>query len=194
MLASTNQGKLKEVKKLLSDIEIEVLSLSDFPEAPEVIEEGKTFEENALKKARQIAEYTKKLTIADDSGLEVLALGGAPGIKSSRFAEDDKERVDKLLKMMEGKKDRKAKFTCVIAIVKPGSEVTIARGEVEGVITEAPKGSYGFGYDPVFVPRGYTKTFAEMSIEKKNKVSHRAKALTKAKMVLQEMLGNLNSI
>lgn len=194
MLASANQGKLKELKKLLSDIEIEVLSLSDFPEAPEVIENGETFEENALKKATQIAEYTKKLTLADDSGLEVLALGGAPGIKSSRFAENDKERVNKLLKMMEGKKDREAKFTCAIAIAKPGSEVKVVRGEVEGVITEAPKGSHGFGYDPVFVAEGYSKTFAEMPLKEKNKISHRAKALTKAKIVLQEILDNLSSI
>ncbi|MDI6785413.1 MAG: XTP/dITP diphosphatase [bacterium] len=188
VLASTNQGKLKELRKLLSDIEIKVLSLNDFPEAPEVIEDGITFEENALKKAMQIAKYTKKLAIADDSGLEVLALGGAPGVESSRFAKNDKERVDKLLKVMENKRNREAKFICAIAIANPGNEVKVVRGEVEGVITEAPKGNCGFGYDPVFVAEGYTKTFAEISMEEKNKISHRAKALIKAKKVLEEKL------
>lgn len=189
VLASTNQGKLRELEEFLRDLEVKFLSLSDFPEIPKVVENGKTFEENALKKAMHLAKHISKLAIADDSGLEVNALGGVPGVNSSRFAEDDEKRIGKLLKMMKGKKDRRAKFVCAIAIVKSEGEAKVVKGEVEGIITEIPKGDHGFGYDPLFMANNYTKTFAEMSIEEKNKVSHRAKALTKAKKVLKEMLG-----
>ncbi|MFH1449010.1 MAG: XTP/dITP diphosphatase [bacterium] len=187
VLASKNQGKLKELREMVSDSKIKILSLDDFPEIPEIIEDGKTFKENAFKKASQVANYTDKIALSDDSGLEVFALGGSPGVESARFAKNDQERIEKLLKIMEGEKDRRAKFCCVIAVAKPKGEVKAVEGEIKGFISERPQGFYGFGYDPIFIPDGYYQTFAEMTAKEKNKISHRAKALAKAKEVLREM-------
>ena len=188
VLATHNQGKVKELTKMLrSDAgtlqQIEVVSLKAYPDAPEVVEDGETYMENAVKKASAIAEYTGCLALADDAGLEVDALNGAPGIHSKRWAGEDATdaiRIAKLLQALEGRTDRRARFIAAIAVVHPNSVPKGVRGVCEGYITHAPKGETGFGYDPVFVPDGYEQTFAELGEEIKNQISHRAKALKKA--------------
>ena len=161
----------------------EVISLAAYPEAPEVIEDGTTYMENAAKKAAVIAEYTGYLTLADDAGLEVAALNGAPGIHSKRWAGEDATdaiRIAKLLQALEGVTDRRARFVAAIAVVHPDTPPEGVLGVCEGHIRHAPIGESGFGYDPVFVPDGYNQTFAELGEEIKNQISHRAKALAQA--------------
>ena len=165
----------------------EVISLNAYPDAPEVIEDGKTYMENAAKKASVIAEYTSHLTLADDAGLEVGALNGAPGINSKRWAGEDATdaiRIAKLLQALEGVTDRCARFVAAIAVVHPDTTPEGVLGVCEGHIRHAPVGESGFGYDPVFVPDGYDRTFAELGEEIKNRISHRAKALEKALALL----------
>ena len=162
---------------------IEVISLESYPDAPEVIEDGKTYSENAIKKASIIAEYTSHFTLADDAGLEVDALDGAPGINSKRWAGEDATdaiRIAKLLEALEGAANRRARFIAAIAVVHPNSDPEVVLGICEGHIRHAPVGESGFGYDPVFVPDGYNQTFAELGEEIKNQISHRAKALEQA--------------
>ena len=188
VLATRNQGKVKELTEMLrleatAEQQIEVISLESYPEAPEVIEDGKTYTENAAKKASVIAEYTSLLTLADDAGLEVNALNGAPGVNSKRWAGEDATdaiRIEKLLQTLEGVTDRRARFVAVIAVVQPDSVPETVLGVCEGHIRHAPIGESGFGYDPVFVPDGYDQTFAELGEEIKNQISHRAKALEQA--------------
>ena len=189
VLATRNQGKVRELTEMLSDTstanvsqQIEVISLNAYPHAPEVIEDGKTYMENAAKKASVIAEYTGYLTLADDAGLEVHALNGAPGINSKRWAGEDATdaiRIAKLLQALEGVTDRRARFVAAIAVVHPDATPEGVLGVCEGHIRHAPVGESGFGYDPVFVPEGYDQTFAELGEEIKNRISHRAKALEK---------------
>lgn len=193
VLSSRNKEKKREIKTLLSGLKIKVLDLNDFPAAPKVEEKGKTFDENAKIKALTIARFTKKLALADDSGLEVKALGRQPGIRSARFAGEGATYAannQKLLKLLADipKSKRKAKFVCVIAIADKECLVGIARGECSGWISFAPKGKSGFGYDPVFVYPRYNKTFAELGHKIKNKVSHRARALKKARAIIQKYL------
>ena len=188
VLATRNQGKVRELTNMLhggatSKRQIEVVSLDSYPEAPEVVEDGKTYMENAIKKASIIAEYTSHLTLADDAGLEVDALGGAPGINSKRWAGEDATddiRMAKLLQALKGSANRRARFIAAIAVVHPNSDPEVVLGVCEGHIRDTPVGESGFGYDPVFVPDGYNQTFAELGEEIKNQISHRAKALEQA--------------
>jgi len=192
VIATTNKGKLKEIRELLKGLDIKVLSISEFPGCPDVVEDGATFRDNALKKARTAAEYTGLPTLADDSGLEVDALDGAPGIYSARFAgpdADDRKNNEKLLKLLKDAPDsgRGARFVCVLALSGPdGSNIEerVIRGTVRGRITRAVAGAEGFGYDPLFYYTPAKKTFAEMGPEAKNKVSHRGRALVKLKALL----------
>ncbi len=200
ILATRNKDKIKEIKNILRGLSINLLTLDKFPTAPQVEEDGKTLEENAIKKALEISQFTKKIALADDSGLEVEALNGKPGIYSARFAgeeatyEDNNKKLLHLLKEIPSKK-RKAQFKCVIAIVKPvyitnklEEEIHLAEGICSGFITRECRGKKGFGYDPVFFVPEYGKTFAEMNIEEKNKISHRAKALQAAKKMIESIL------
>ena len=188
ILATRNQGKVRELTDMLhgdasSNRQIDVVSLENYPEAPEVIEDGKTYAENAIKKGSIIAEYTSHLTLADDAGLEVDALGGAPGIHSKRWAGEDatdETRIAKLLQALEGVTNRRARFIAAIAVVHPNTKPAVVLGVCEGHIRHDPVGESGFGYDPVFVPDGYHQTFAELGEKIKNRISHRAKALEQA--------------
>ncbi|MCL0032797.1 XTP/dITP diphosphatase [Peptococcaceae bacterium] len=195
LIATCNKGKLVEIEKLLSEsgINVEVLSLDDYPDMPETIEDGVTFEQNAVKKAVEASKYTGLLTLADDSGLEVDYLDGKPGVYSARFAGDDKSddaNNKKLLEMMKDVKweDRTARFKCVIAICTPNQKIHIAEGTCEGYILDKPRGEKGFGYDPLFYSPEFKKTFAELDMHEKNRVSHRSMAIKKAIEILKEIL------
>ncbi|MDA7857969.1 XTP/dITP diphosphatase [bacterium] len=190
VLATRNKDKVKEIKEILNLKGIKFLSLDDFPDAPEVIEDGETLEENAIKKAETASGFTGKISLADDSGLEVEALNGAPGVRSSRFAGENctyNDNNQKLLKFMKETPDdkRKAEFRCVAAISKPGMETKTVEGKLKGIIAKELRGNTGFGYDPVFIIPEYGKTIAELGLEIKNKISHRARALSKAKKLLE---------
>ena len=189
VIATTNKGKLREIQELLKDLDVCVMSLADFHGYPDVIEDGKTFRDNALKKARDIAAFTGKPTLADDSGLMVDALGGGPGVYSARYSgkdADDLKNNKKLLRKMKDVPDaeRGAQFVCVMALVFPDGEEKVVSGLVRGRITREPRGPRGFGYDPLFYYSRARMTFAEMGPEEKNKVSHRARALKKIKEAL----------
>jgi len=193
VFASRNKKKLQEVRRILADCPVTVLSLDEFPDCPEVVEDRDTFEGNAVKKAAAVAAYTGRLAFADDSGLEVTALNGAPGVYSARYAgedADDVKNVQKLLAEMSDVPDgqRAARFVCCIALAIPGDEVHTFWGFVDGTIAFQPRGEFGFGYDPVFYPAGYESTFAEMSAEQKDALSHRRKALEKLAQYLKFIL------
>lgn len=190
VIATKNQGKAREVARILEGMEYKIISLADYPDAPDVEETGETFVENAELKARAYAEFTGELTLADDSGLEVDALGGAPGVYSSRFAPTDAERNSRLLDLMKDVEEgaRTARFRCVIAIAEPGRVVRTCEGTVEGTIPHSPRGSQGFGYDPVFYLPELGRHMAELSQDEKNAISHRGKALEEAKRMLSEGL------
>lgn len=180
VLATQNENKVKEFKKILKDFKIEIRSLTDFGPIPEPIENGDTFDENAYKKAHHVARVLGLPAIADDSGLVVNALGGAPGVYSARYAgvnSTDDENTRKLLSEMKEVKDRSAYFQCVLSIAVPSGPALTFEGRCDGVITTEKKGTSGFGYDPVFYVEEYNKTFAELTMEEKNKISHRGKAL-----------------
>lgn len=180
VLATKNSGKVKEFQQLLKNFPVEIKNLNDFGPIPEVEEDGETFDENAYKKAAFAAKVLGLPAIADDSGLVVEALAGTPGVKSARYAGEnatDQENIEKLLRAMDGKTDRRAAFECVISIAVPSGPALTYEGRCEGEITTSPKGDSGFGYDPVFYYPEYGKTFAEISSEDKNRVSHRGKAL-----------------
>lgn len=193
VLATGNQGKVKEMKAILDELNIEVYSLKDFPEIDEIVEDGATFAENAVIKARAVSKATDLVALADDSGLEVDYLDGAPGIYSARFAgegKSDADNNDKLLSLLQEVpgNQRTARFRCVIAICTPGGQVYTADGTFEGLIGFELKGDKGFGYDPLFYLPEYGKTSAELDPDLKNQISHRGKALAKAKSVLAGML------
>ena len=190
--ASSNAHKIKEIQSIMSKFGVKVVSRKEagVPEF-EIEEDGETFEENSLKKAEAIMKATGKLTVADDSGLMVDYLGGAPGVYSARFAGeecDDEKNNEKLLKHLEGlpAEDRKAKFVSVITLMFPDGNTIVARGECPGRIIETPTGENGFGYDPLFVPDGLSKTFAQLSDKEKNSIGHRARALEKLEEILTE--------
>ena len=191
VLASRNRGKLKELKALLNGRGFEVISLDSFEGLPEIPETGTTFKENAVIKAREAARMTGNICLADDSGLEVDYLHGAPGVFSSRFAgpqKDDSANNEKLLKLLEGvpREHRTARFKCVVAVASPdGYVVETVEGVCEGSIGFEPKGNHGFGYDPIFIVADKGCTMAELDPEIKNSISHRAKALKKAVPVLE---------
>ena len=180
VLATRNEGKVREFRHLLKDFPVELKGLNDFGPIPDVVEDGRTFDDNAYKKAFSAASALGLPAIADDSGLVVTALGGAPGVKSARYAGEtatDAENIEKLLKAMDGKTDRRAAFECVISIAMPTGPALTYEARCEGEIVSTPRGSEGFGYDPVFYFPPLEKTFAELSVDEKNQVSHRGKAL-----------------
>jgi XTP/dITP diphosphohydrolase len=189
VLATRNPGKTREIRELLKDFPVKIKNLDDFGPTPDVEEDGITFDENAFKKASFTAKILGLPALADDSGLEVKALGGAPGIHSARYAgpsATDQEKTAKLLQAMEGKANRAATFTCVIAV--PSGVALTYEGRCEGLITEAPAGDNGFGYDPVFYYPPMQRTFAQLSSEAKNRVSHRGKALAELKDEFDKVL------
>lgn len=193
VIATSNQNKLKEFRALLNGFEVNVLSLKDFPLISPVVEDGKSFYENALKKATTVARQTGKFTVADDSGLEVEALGGKPGVFSSRFAGEeasDEENNARLLKELQGVPfdKRRAFFKCVLVMATPEGETAFVEGECKGMIIDELRGHYGFGYDPLFLVPEYDKTFSEIKPDEKNKISHRAKAFQKLLKLLPDYL------
>lgn len=191
VLATRNKKKIEEIKRITADMAISLFTLEDFPYCPEVEEDGVTFEENAIKKAVTVARYTGKPSLADDSGLEVYALNGAPGTLSARYAgdeADDRKNIEKLLKEMHFIKNRRARFVCCIVLAFPDGNINIFYGYSEGTIGTEPKGSNGFGYDPVFYPQGYSRTFAEMSDQEKDSLSHRGWALKEFQQFIKQKL------
>ncbi|MDJ0667166.1 MAG: XTP/dITP diphosphatase [Desulfobacterales bacterium] len=184
VIATRNSGKTDEIRALLRDFPIEIRNLDDFGPIPEVVEDGTTFEENAYKKASFTARVLGVPALADDSGLVVPALNGAPGVHSARYAgpdATDAERCAKLLKAMEKLNDRRAAFECVISIAVPGGAALTYESRCEGEITRAPHGTNGFGYDPVFRYPPLGRTFAELTRDEKGTVSHRGKALNEVR-------------
>lgn len=195
LLATQNQGKVRELQELLAGEEIEVISLREVPDWEEVEENGKTFAENAALKARVAAKRTGLISLADDSGLEVDALDGAPGVYSARFAgepKDDEKNNDKLLKLLENvpEEKRSARFRCALVIATPSGEEYLTEGTVEGQILRERRGQEGFGYDPLFYLPDFKQTMAELSIAEKNEISHRAIAFKKSIPILKELKEN----
>lgn len=196
ILATKNENKVKELRAMLDGLDVKVFSLFDYPEIPEIIEDGKSFEENALKKARVVREITGEWALADDSGLVVYALKGAPGIYSSRYAGREKDYAannKKLLKEMVDIPDerRKAAFVCVMALVSPEGRERIVEGRCEGVIGHELKGEKGFGYDPLFLIPEKGRTMAQLPMDEKNRISHRGRALAQITEVLLDILNNV---
>lgn len=183
VIATRNLHKLKEIHAIFDFQGLDVCSAFDFPEIPDVVEDGATLEANAVKKAVEICKATGLPAMADDSGLEVEALHGEPGVFSARWSGEGCTYHDnnlKLLRELAGKPNRSAQFRTVIALALPGEEPQTVEGSVHGRIIEELRGNQGFGYDPLFVPDGYNQTFAELPAEVKNKISHRARALNAA--------------
>ena len=185
VLATTNKKKVEEMKRMFDGFGISFITLDSFPDFPEVLEDGKTFRANALKKARAVSKFTGYPAVADDSGLEVGAIDGAPGVFSARYAGDkakDSDNVKKLLREMRplaGSTGREARFVCCIAFATPEGKFKTFTGYARGVIGEKQKGFNGFGYDPVFYPEGHERTFAEMTDLEKDWLSHRGRAMRK---------------
>jgi len=184
VIATTNQNKLKEFKEIFKDLDIEIKSLSDFGPLPPAIEDGITFDENAYKKAIHTAKVLGLPAIADDSGLVVDALDGAPGVYSARYSGEnatDYDNCSKLLKNLENVENRAAHFECVLSIAVPSGPALTYDGRCDGIIIDERKGDNGFGYDPIFFFEKLDKTFAQLSMEEKNQISHRGKALNEVK-------------
>ena len=185
VLATTNKKKVEEMKRMFDGFGISFITLDSFPDFPEVLEDGKTFRANALKKARAVSKFTGYPAVADDSGLEVGAIDGAPGVFSARYAGDkakDSDNVKKLLREMRPlsrRTDRAARFVCCIAFATPEGGYKTFTGYVRGIIGKKRKGFNGFGYDPVFYPEGHDRTFAEMTDLEKDRLSHRGRAMRK---------------
>jgi len=198
VVATRNRGKLAEIRELLSRLDVTVEALDDYPGAPEPRETGATFRENAVIKAVAAASFTREVAVADDSGLVVDALGGAPGVMSARYGGDgasDQNKYERLLAQMAGIPDaeRSARFVCVIAVASPDGPVSSAEGVVEGMIARAPRGTGGFGYDPVFLIPELSMTFGELPSAVKNTMSHRARALAGAEPLILEALSRWNA-
>ncbi|HEU5314188.1 MAG TPA: RdgB/HAM1 family non-canonical purine NTP pyrophosphatase [Candidatus Udaeobacter sp.] len=197
IVATRNTHKTREIKQILGS-GLAVRDLTAHPEIPEITESGTSFEENAKLKAIAVSRKLPGLVIADDSGLEVEALGGAPGIHSARYADanaSDKEKIARLLSRLakvDAKSDqRSARFRCALAVARGGRVLATFEGVVEGKIAERPRGSQGFGYDPIFIPNGFEETFAELPEEVKNNISHRAKAICKLHAKLPTLCGKV---
>lgn len=198
LIATKNKGKIKEIQEKFSSLQgISLLSIEDAEEEfgylPDIIEDGTTFVENALKKARELSRLTGLPSMADDSGLVVDALDGEPGVYSARYAGEDATDSDRNALLLEKMKDvpfgkRQARFVCVIAIVLPTKGEYLTEGTCEGEIALEPKGTHGFGYDPIFYLPEYSKTMAELPLEIKNTLSHRARALDKAAEILNSLM------
>lgn len=190
VLATRNAHKVKEIQKLLSELQIQVFCLNDFPDIPEVVEDGETFEANALKKAQAIFNATQLPSLADDSGLEVDYLDGRPGVYSARFAGEnatDQQNNSKLLELLQDvpESNRTGRFRCVMALVDQ-NRMEIVSGSCKGKILNQQRGANGFGYDPLFYVPHLQKTFAELELDEKNKLSHRGIALSKAIEILKK--------
>jgi len=186
VLATGNKGKVRELCKIMQSDDIITMKEAGFDE--EIIEDGTTFEENALIKARAVSKKLSALAIANDSGIEVYALDMRPGIYSARYAGEgptDEERNEKLLSELEDKEDKRARYVCAAAVCFPDGREYVCRGIIEGKITKDARGDGGFGYDPIFIPEGYGCTMAQLSKEEKNAISHRAIAFNKLKEFLK---------
>lgn len=195
IVATKNSGKLNEIKEILKDTEYDVVSMIDIGYNDEIEENGATFEENAMIKANALYQFCGQTVLADDSGLEVDALGGAPGIYTARFAGEgatDLQKIEKLLDLLKDVpfENRKARFVCSIALILENGEKFVVKETCEGYINERLEGSNGFGYDPIFYVAQYKKTMAQLDVEIKNSISHRGKALKK---MLQFVYGRINS-
>jgi XTP/dITP diphosphohydrolase len=194
VVATKNKKKLKEIKEILGDLNLRITSLADYNNLPRIIENGKTFKENAVKKAVKIAGAKKKLTLGEDSGLCVDALKGKPGVYSSRFAGKGKSDLKnnlKLLKLLEGLplNKRKAHYYCAAALADKDGLVAVVEGKCFGLIGHALKGRFGFGYDPLFIIPKYKKTFAQLGPRIKHKMSHRFNALLRIRKIIQDYFG-----
>jgi len=189
VVASTNEGKIREFKEMLEPEGYEVLCLKDLPDMPEVEENGTTFEENAIIKAQAVTDYCGIMAVSDDSGIEIDAFGKEPGVHSARFLGHDtpyeyKNKV--ILERMEGVEDRSCRYVCAIAITRPNEDPVTFVDTVECVIAKEPKGTNGFGYDPIVYYEPFGKTMAEMDKDEKNSISHRGKAVRKLEKWLNE--------
>ena len=190
IVATQNRGKVREIKKVLKGLGLQILSLNDFSGVPQIEEDGKSFLENAIKKARFYSRYFGRMTLADDSGLEVDVLKGRPGVYSARYAGEGastRENNQKLLKEMERipLSKRGARFKCLLAVVSIEGKELVVEGSCRGRIGFKEVGKKGFGYDPLFVLPSYGKTMAQLSIEEKNRISHRGKALRKLRKIIE---------
>ena len=204
VMASRNPGKIRELRQILADLDLNLVGLDDFPELPEISEEGTTFAENAAAKAREVVRLTQLPALADDSGLEVGVLGGRPGVFSARYAQDrtapvaptDADNWGKLLEEMRDlpSEQRQARFVCAIALALPDGRLFEARGECAGRIALSPQGTQGFGYDPVFWVEEYGATMAQLGPEVKNRISHRARALAALREILVALREDLARI
>lgn len=198
ILATTNQGKVKEIKKILAKLPLSISSLNDYQDIPEIIEDGDTFLDNALIKTHTIYNLFNKPVIADDSGLVIPVLNGEPGVKSARYGCDNNEKptpellIQRVLKNMEGisKEKRQAHFKSVMVLMINNEEKIIAEGACHGVITDKPTGDGGFGYDPIFFLPEFNKTMAQLTLDEKNNISHRGKALNQLKEKLEQYLSS----
>jgi len=191
LVATKNKHKLIEISKLLVGLEITLKNLDDYENTPEVIEDKESFIENAAKKAIEYSKFTGIPALADDSGLEVDVLDGRPGVQSARYAgeeQDDSKNISKLIDVLDGvpPDKRTARFKCLVVLAQNDNVLATAEGTCEGMITFSPAGEYGFGYDPVFIPKGYDKTFSELGAEVKDKISHRAIAFNKMAEIIKK--------
>lgn len=196
VLATRNKHKISEIRDILKGLDVKITSLAEYPDMPEVVEDGDTLEHNASKKAREIALHLGKWALADDTGLEVAYLNGEPGVYSARWAGPGCNYLDNNRKMLEKMKGvpagkRHAEFRTVIALSDPSGKVSTVDGSISGVIAEKMAGTNGFGYDPVFIEPASGKTFAEMTASEKNAVSHRAKALVKARELIRSFFNGV---
>ncbi len=193
IIATRNKGKLKEIKELFKDLRVKITSLDDYPDLPKISEDGRTFRDNAIIKAATIAQFTKRLTLGEDSGLEVKALKNQPGVYSARFAGEgatDKKNNAKLLRLLRGVplKKRGARYRCFAALADAEKLIDVVSGTCAGLIALRSKGKNGFGYDPLFYLTRYQKTFGELPPRIKSKISHRSRALKKLKKIIREYL------
>ncbi len=193
VLATRNEHKVREIRDILDGLDVELLSFHDLADLPDVIEDGATLDENAVKKAVEVAGATGHPALADDTGLEVDALDGAPGVYSARYAGpacDSDANNTKLLAELDGvaDRDRRAAFRCVVALATPEGLIGVVVGTTAGRITRERHGGGGFGYDPLFRPDGYDRTYAEMSAEEKNEISHRGRAVRASRALVEELL------
>lgn len=193
VVATKNKKKLREIKEILKGLNLKISSLADYSKTPRIIENGKTFKENAIKKAMKIAGFTGKLTLGEDSGLCIDALDGAPGVYSSRFSgsgKDDRKNNLKALKLLNGLalKKRSAHYVCAVALADKTGLIGVTQGKCFGLIGFKEKGSFGFGYDPIFIIPKYNKSFAQLGARIKHKMSHRYRALEKAKKIIEKYL------
>ncbi len=193
VLATRNRHKILEIRTILSDVALEILTLNDFPDVPHLREDGATFQENSLQKAQQVLQHTGLPSLADDSGLEVFYLNGRPGVLSARYAgpnATDELNNERLLGEMRGvaPRRRNAQFHAVITLIQH-NRADVTEGICPGKLAESPRGTNGFGYDPIFIPEGFSRTYAELTADEKNQISHRSRALAKMKEVLRREVG-----